>query len=469
MATQVNASTVGGAAIKDGNIKLASNRRDTYTRRYCRTLQHYITNDNASSTPATIIAPAGAQRRFGILQGFHYIPFNWFDTAMTATDRDGLRSGAAFYRIVDQGFKIVRFNVCQETVANNASATEIRTTFVQAPCAILVEDEHDDLFQSIFSTAYTAANIDATNIPMVLDLTNSRCNGVSAQGFGYTSPFTSYVNPPTIQGGTLPTVAYHGTVPATVAPAPQWVDLMNYGKTTILQTGQEYEYNWVNPNKEKYSPAYVGGGEGTWNETVQQNSCYYGLTTATDVAQQKFSQPHMHLIRVPPLANIVGGIKVVCELWIEYHLTLEIQEGGFLYTRGIWTTAANSMDDEIAVIAPWPTNFRETLDYRFGGAGSGIGNPQRRGMEPAPALELRRSRRLQGTDPEIDEDLSDIVAGKKKTTTSRPQPSVQRGIIKKPVAGPSKLQGIKTPTHPILKRVARLDVETVQGSSQESD
>lgn len=359
---QANVSTVGGAVQADKNMKIGPKPLGVQTTSFRRTLQHYITNNNASSNESVGVATG----HWAFKQGWHYIPHTYLRAAMTQADEDMIKLSSKQYRIKSQGFTIKKFNVIQEAVASNASTTSVVSTFVQAPCAMVYKDDMHEMFEHTFKEQTGVAI--AVN-PVWDDIGSLATNtpNLNNPDAWFATPFTLFANPANGRSGMLYTTQFQFSAPTgnTTPPLVTNFDLMNGGNIEIIQTGSGYSYTWENPSNAWHSTAMrvltttVPEDDLQWTvnglipDTIEMKA-----NAATELFENVTNMPVMHLIRVPPVSGSLGTILVNCELWIEYHVEIEWTPGRYLFGRGVPSATTGDSRSVVDTLNPYPVNAR---------------------------------------------------------------------------------------------------------------
>lgn len=315
-------------------------------------MQHYITNNNKSSNPTVTFDTDASIYQ----QGWAHIPFTKLRAAMTQADLDTIASEARKYRIVSQGFRIVKFNVMQQQASFSTSTTQTNNSFVQAPCALIYVDDGYELFEQTFGEHPTGLKFNTPIWGQNADGSNPiGSNSQSATPADFVKIFAGFSNPPNGTSGSLITVQFQ--LPSSVQMSINNFDVMNGGKVEMLQTGQEFEYTWHNPVNQWINPntgVLLTAPSVTINmikDTTPLNAQY-----ATGIIENVWKSPVMHLIRMPPLQDALGNITISAEIWIEYHIEIEIETGRFLQSRNI---TVNSLGPSITQALRYPVSERE--------------------------------------------------------------------------------------------------------------
>lgn len=356
MATVANANTAGGATMKDGSQMLEEKPLNRKTFVYKRTLQHYITNNNKSSTPSVSYDTDDAVTVYQ--QGWAHIPFTKINAAMTGQDRDTITAQARKYRIVSQGFRIVKFNAMQQSASFSTSTTQTNNSFVQAPAALIYIDDGHELYELTYGEAPTGV---ARQIPIWGNsgedgnpiVPNSSTAGV---GLGDMAKiYAGFSNPTDGTSGLLIPVQ-HQLYSSSQMNINNF-DVQNGGKVHLLQSGQEFEYTWHNPVTQWISPNYgVTLSQPSVTINLIKDTTTLNANYGTGVIENVWKPPVMHLIRMPPLQDALGNITLSAEIWIEYTCVVEIETGRFLFSRNI---ALNSLGQSLTQALPYPVSERE--------------------------------------------------------------------------------------------------------------
>lgn len=361
MAASVNASTVGGVANKDNTTKISQKPSTNHRQRFTRTLQHYVSNNNASSAPTAVIVGGSTLQ---VRQGWHLIPYMFLFASMTAADQESVLRNCKRYKIVSQGFKIVKNNCIQQQVNNNASTTTISSSFVQAPSLLVFDDGDNDLYECVFrenASLSTTSNAWST-------LTEGRCNSLAINATtGFEKIFAGFVEPNNAgTSGVLPGCLFWLPLPPniTTAPPPDCFDLFNGGNITNLQSGQEFEYtwsggtDWLAPNADFYNsgfPTPEYGGPIAM-QMLQSTMAIRG-TVMPNTTENDLGHPTLHLVRVPPLQDTLGNIIVAFELWVEYFCEIEWEEGRYQYSTANVAGVNQMLIEELFPFRP-PVDLR---------------------------------------------------------------------------------------------------------------
>lgn len=353
----VGADTAIGGQL-DRSEELPPQERDVIRRTYKRICQHYVTNNNTSTAPTVTIRTNGLSSElptnFGSYyygdfdQGYYNIPYIATNMAPDASDWDEIQMSASRLRIHSCGFKIKRLTCSQQVVNSVGSTTTVTNQFTQIPTVMLVKDIDNTL-----ATNGTIADTTAVQ--------PSDCSTV------FTTPgFANKSFPHSFAAGALPKVRWlQPSGPASTFNAETSFDVLKGAKIKLLQTGDKYEYMWVNKQKQWMSPFLVTNDDNLTDETVRNTNFYNpsgtGSVTAaildnlsTNVKRNMTDIPMAHFIRVPPLYTQVGPVTVSMEIWIEYSMTVEYVTGRYLTTRYIGGTDQSAL----------PGNFLPLPEYR---------------------------------------------------------------------------------------------------------
>lgn len=277
---------------------------------------------------------------------------------LTQSDRDTITSQARKYRIVSQGFKIVKFNAMQQSASFSTSTTQTNNSFVQAPAALVYIDDGHELFELTYGEAPTGVarsipiwgNVSESGNPIVPNSTQAG-GGLGDMGKIY----AGFTNPTDGTSGLLIPVQHQ-----LVSNAQMNLfnfDVQNGGKVQLLQSGQEFEYTWHNPVSQWINPNYgVTLSQPSITINLIKDSTTLQANYATGIIENVWHPPVMHLIKMPPLQDALGNITISAELWIEYTCVIEIETGRFLYTKA---TGLNSMLPTITQSLPYPVSERQ--------------------------------------------------------------------------------------------------------------
>nr|QKE54999.1 MAG: hypothetical protein [Parvoviridae sp.] len=347
MAAPVVASTnnVGGGIDSSvPNAPLPTTNKRIHTQTFKRTFQHYISNNNESQLPTATRVDTGTNIGIAYREGWYWLPYTHTRAAMTQADRDNIIVTAKRFRIVSNGFKIERLVAMQQEVIPAAATTRVTNTFVQAPAALMFKDSNHDIFEWTYNSAIT--------LPLVTEVPIWQ---VPQQSTTITYPNDNFTTPFALSAaqGALNLTMQVPPAPATdgAAAITQAFSLMHGGNIEMIQSGGKYEYTWHNPVAQWKSPGtintpltttstahdefgtIVGGSTppGTSNFPEDTVTLYENL--ATDLTQNVWNGPVLHLMRVPPLFNATGAVTTVMELLVEYHVTVEWEEGNYYQTR----------------------------------------------------------------------------------------------------------------------------------------
>lgn len=382
-------------------------RRQTFR----RTCQHYVTNNNTSTTPTVTVVTNGTGSlpvtHFDSLyyavfdQGFVNIPFTSTSMAMDAAEWDEIQIGASKFRIVDCGFQIARITCSQQTIQSTGATTTVSNQFTQAPTLILVKDRD-----------HVLSGMGTTNNPLVTAPSN--CDsinivpGIANKSFAHT-----------FSAGLLPKVVWlQACGLGTVFDQEISFDIMKGGEFDLLSTGDKYTYHWQNPDEDRWQTPFFMGNQAGLNDETVRNTDYYNTSAfaasvtaalqynlGTDVIRNLVKVPCAHFIRVPPLLSQLSPLTVTLELWIEYSMTVEWIPGRYLTTRALTGGDGSALAGNMI---PFAEHRRGILAYD-------VGNP------PLPGL--RRREQDKGTKRKEPDDrrVPDI-----RNNTTKPQLLRQR-------------------------------------------
>lgn len=343
MTTAQNVNTVGGAPQTDQSEKISPKPQHFNTTHYRRTFQHYMTNNNASTTPIF-----DATNTFDTYsQGWAHVDYTRMEASMTVADRDTLRISAAKYRVKEQGFRIKKCNLIQQTVTTNAIATNITNSFVQVPTIMIFKDTHHDLFEATYPAN---AVMSATSDP-VWSQTASKSNT------NMTVPFA-----PTFTNGELIYVKTSLPNNAPTGDQTSNFDILWGGDIELLGTGEQFSYTWHNDKKVWFSTSQVAtaaapGTSEAFSDTMFMidNTVQMYNEASTNVPDEDVTPPLMHLLRVPPLRDTLGPISIGVELWIEYFCSIEWIPGRYIQTLNTGAVAPTAL---VSTRRYYPVNKR---------------------------------------------------------------------------------------------------------------
>lgn len=320
MATAQNVSTVGGAPQTDQSENIGAKPQHINTTHYRRTFQHYMTNNNASTTP--LFEQTGGFDTYA--QGWAHVDYTRMESSMTVADRDTLRISAAKYRIKEQGFRIKKCNLIQQTVTTNAVTTNITNSFVQVPTIMIFKDTHHDLFEATYQVDTVMS---ATSDP-IWSQTTSKSNT------SMTVPFA-----PSFANGELIYTKISLPNNAPTGDQTSNFDILWGGDIELLGTGEQFSYTWHNNKKVWFTPNMIAtaaapGTSNTFTDTMYliDNTVQMYNEASTNLPDEDVTPPLMHLLRVPPLRDTLGAISIGVELWIEYFCTIEWIPGRYVQT-----------------------------------------------------------------------------------------------------------------------------------------
>lgn len=368
MSSIVQANTAGIGSNKD-NANFPSGET-TYKKTYTRMLQHYVTNNNASTAPE-FNGTAGQETW---RQGWFHLPYTNIHMAMTARDIETMLVSGRKWRVLHQGFKIKRIQCIQQQVNTNGATAQISSSFVQAPTILIYKDDKHELFQftapttqldtAPFVPIWSSTNF-ASNIQPPLP--NQRGRRI----------FSTYTSAADGTSGTLYEVKFgipNSSGYTTGTEGAYQFDLMNGGNVTTLSTGDTYTashgistqwiscaepaVNFASPTP-RFNAIHTVAYEDTTNlvpniASAEQNAG--GQLTGTVV--NEYSPAPMHLIRVPPVANTLGNIILNYELWVEYTMTIEVMCGRFLWQRN---PGATTISDPSITLNYFPQSTRNLM------------------------------------------------------------------------------------------------------------
>lgn len=343
MASALNVNSVGGAPQTDQSEHIAAKGQHVNSTHYTRTFQHYMTNNNASTTP--LFEQTGGFDTYS--QGWAHIDYTRLASSMTVADRDTLRISAAKYRVKEQGFRIKKCNLIQQTVVTNTLTTNITNSFVQVPTIMVFKDTHHDLYEA----TYDVDTVMATTSDPIWAQTTKKSNT------DMTMPFA-----PTFTNGEL--IYTKISLPNTAPTNDQTsnFDILWGGDISLLGTGEQYGYTWNNDKKVWFTPNMLAttAAPGTRNEFVDtmsliDNTVQMYNEASTNLPDEDVSPPLMHLLRVPPLRDTLGPISIGVELWIEYFCIIEWIPGRYVQTLNVGSAAPATL---IGTRRYYPVNKR---------------------------------------------------------------------------------------------------------------
>lgn len=350
MTSNPSMNTVGAGSGFDTSVHIGAKPDTRHRQRYHRTLQHYITNNNASSTPSVNVTTSNP-RIYIYREGWHYIPYSDLRCAMTQAEIDAVMFQAKRYRVVNIGYVVKSFQPIQTQVSTGTGTTSITSNYVTAPKAMLFRDTENEMFELTFVELTGTL---AFNSPIMI--AGASCNRDPAGTTPFSKTYAGFTAQANSSSGTLPTVQFQLQINDTTGQAQGVVDnfgLENGGDIELISANREWSYKWENPVAYWATPFRTDTNPtnvpALWNPLtvpIQQNA-------ATQVAQNVWHQPQLHLIRVPPLANELGGVTINIELIVEYFVEIEWEEGKYLFSR-----VSSNLSSAIGVVFSTSTNTR---------------------------------------------------------------------------------------------------------------
>lgn len=371
MAVPPVVNTVGaGIDSSVPTVRFESTNPTRKTQRFARTFQHYISNNNESSGPTitNIAAVANVNPAAkSVKEGWYHLPYTYSCMALTQAQRDMIIVGAKRMRVIDAGFEIKRIVAMQQETIPASAGTRVTNTFVQAPAAMVFQDTDNDMFEWTYDAneVFGAASTPIWQSSTTLGPKAPNNQGRSVFGIG-------------AGGGTAPLLLTQ-FIPGGFNPSgttnPDDFSLMNGGDITLVQSGEKFGYTWKNPVAQWQSPnqrrgtateVLTGQPQFDWQPLTNAGalsasafpddivSLYENI--ATELTQNVWNGPKMHLIRVPPLFNAAGAVNTIFELYVEYHMTVEWEDGRYLYGRG--NQGTDSLIANGAPLNAWPTSGR---------------------------------------------------------------------------------------------------------------
>lgn len=335
--TETNVNTaVGAEKIPALNLtpQETGPKRSTFT----RMAQHFLTNNNTSTTPTVTIRTnaAGTTSEVNFAssyyadfdQGYVNIPYYSTTQAMEAADWDTILCQASKFRIAECGFKIIHLQCCQQTVTSSGSTTTVTNQFTQAPKIFMVVD--DDGVLGTNGTVFNTASV----VP-------SQCANLIV------APGTANKDmAPDFNGGLLPSIHWlQPAAPGTTASAYTAYSMLNGGNVKILTTGDTYSYKWTNADTNVWIGTHnLSNSPFLEDETTRQLAIYGPATPgsmtaalmyqlSTNVLRNLKHVPVGHYLRVPPCWTQLGPVIVNLDMYVEYFMTIEYMTGRYLGTR----------------------------------------------------------------------------------------------------------------------------------------
>lgn len=317
-ATTASVNTVGGSEISAPIEHVLPKANDIKTQRFKKVMQHYITNSGNSMVPKMAVENVSYDCYY---EGWCHLNYTSTRASMNQGEVDALMLSAKKYRVKAQGYDIKRINCIQQNVTVQNATTTINSSYQSAPSIMLFKDADDDLYERTFN-----ANVVMTdtqfNLPVWRD-------PAAVSNDTYSTPFAA-----TAAHGALTEVKTVFPNMMTVVDNPSNFSLMHGGDVEFLTAGKTHSHTWVNPNAEWHSPNMrsedAGAGESPFITEVDiiSNTVEITHNAATGVMHPN-AVPQMHLLRVPPVHDLLGPIVMLFELLVEYWVEIEWMEGRY--------------------------------------------------------------------------------------------------------------------------------------------
>lgn len=362
MAATATVSTVGAGPVVDGGHigQPPSHARRTFK----RTMQHYITNAGNSTAPAVvaIAPPAGVTGPSSFYkEGWFWIPYTDTRTSMTQANRDEILLSAKRFRCVGAGFKVKRLQCMYQQVTNNASTTSITNNFVQAPALMHFRDTEHEIYENAFANTATYPTNNGTRPLPIWNINTLFTNSPNTTA-PYANPFSTMTLTADGVSGTMREVMI-GLDAFNFAnvTVPSMLSLMHGGDIEWVPSGGEISGGWENPVSTWQTPQPDTAANGLYTTTTSfpANVIQLYENMATSITQL-VAPPMMHLLRVPPLSDVVGAMIMHWELIVEYSSTWEWEGGRYVFGRSAAATGATMGTTVLPALNQWPTNARTT-------------------------------------------------------------------------------------------------------------
>lgn len=368
-----------GAQVRgSGSSQFGHPRTYTFKRRY----SHYVTNTGQVPTITSRANFFGGTTNTAIQfdEGLFVIPYYNLGIAMNPREYNQLRAQGNQIRILEMGYEISNMTVLQENIVARTASTNIENVFQNRPALVIYEDDKHTFDEVVgYQTGTTAGTAfcrvfnEQTPIPT---FTND-LNRFTALTADCTSPW-----PTTQASGTLKRSSFFVPAPTANAVSTSYpLVLEDVIPSKLLYEGKTHKHTWKNPRPVWHAIRTHGasnGSSGTANIWLPPSrggalrTAYQGqsLTYMSDnsfigttVAQHPggvagadhviISNPPIHYVKGMPIMGPDGILTIVYNLWIDYHITVEVTQEGEVpilgWTFGTTTTAPTNA----SVATPW--------------------------------------------------------------------------------------------------------------------